>query len=168
MKNLQAEAGRQALVTALGNAAKELRNVHADHLARTVHAPTGCPCSTGAPETCPLAAAIAECDEVLCEEGETEVQRRKQIGGVVTAETLAEYRETLPRDQAAEIEPGCVTWAITYEPGAQRGQMTVWPATGRAAIYLGGASAWGEWDNKAGVLTTDDGGRYDEDGQLIR
>ena len=83
----------------------------------------------------------------------------------VTADNLETVRETMHgRDQAEELVVGCETWGILYQPGNQRGQMTVWP-NGRAAIMLGGNSAWGDWID--GQMLTDDGELYDSAGELI-
>lgn len=57
------------LRTAAENALIELRNIHADMLARTEHAPTGCPCSVGTSEPCPVAMAIDDLKEALQEGG---------------------------------------------------------------------------------------------------
>ena len=70
----------------------------------------------------------------------------------VTAENIEDVRAAMAAlDQAAELEPGCATWGITYA-GGQRGQMTIWPS-GRGAIAIGGTSDWGKWEN--GILTQD-------------
>jgi hypothetical protein len=82
----------------------------------------------------------------------------------ITEDNLDAARELLPRDQAREVVVGCKTWAVYY--GSQRGQMTVWPS-GRAAICLGGDSEWGDWDFQAGMLTTEAGVRYDDDGNEV-
>lgn len=91
----------------------------------------------------------------------------------VTAENLETVKsEMTALDQIKDVEPGCETWAITYE-GGQRGQMTVWPKTGRGAICFGGDSEWGDWDVNARTLHLDepdtDGNTivYDEMGDLI-
>jgi len=84
----------------------------------------------------------------------------------ITAANLETMRETVAAaaiDQAAELAPGCKTWPITYE-GGQRGQMTVWPDTGRGAICQGGESAYGDWDEETRTLTLD---APDDDGDPI-
>ncbi|GAA5514755.1 hypothetical protein Dcar01_03516 [Deinococcus carri] len=80
---------------------------------------------------------------------------------IVTAENIKDAREMLPLDQGTELETGCETWGILYT-GGQRGQMTRWP-NGRGAVCFGGDSEWGDWDGE--ILTTDDGTRYNEDGE---
>lgn len=86
---------------------------------------------------------------------------------LVTRDNIEVVKDSMAAlDQRAELAPGCVTWAIYYEPGSQRGQMTVWP-NGRGAIARGGDSIWGDWDDTAKVLVCDaDEGVYDEDGDL--
>ena len=87
---------------------------------------------------------------------------------IVTEDNIAAVKQSMAAlDQAAEIAPGCVTWSIYYEPGDQRGQMTVWP-NGRGAVAHGGNSIWGYWDDESKQLACDDGqGIYDEDGDLV-
>ena len=85
---------------------------------------------------------------------------------LVTDDNIEDVREIMcAADQADEIYPGCVTQGILYEPGQQRGQLTVYSNNMRAAICIGGYSVWGEWDDDAETLTTDDGIVYDEDGE---
>jgi hypothetical protein len=68
-------------------------------------------------------------------------------------------------DQATEVYPGCVTWGIIYD-GGQRGQMTIYPKTGRAALCLGGDSIWGDWSG--GCLHADSGEEiWTSDGELV-
>ena len=80
----------------------------------------------------------------------------------ITADNINAMRDTLPGDQAKEIEIGCRTWPITYG-GSCRGQMTVWP-TGRGAVEFGGDSIWGDWAEGEQRLYTED---YDEAGNCI-
>lgn len=83
----------------------------------------------------------------------------------VTAENIDAVREDMAAgDQKKEIEPGCETWAIFYEPGCQRGQMTVWPYKGRAAVAFGADSQWGDWDPNVRTLHLDE---PDADGNTI-
>lgn len=93
----------------------------------------------------------------------------------VDADNLEEIREEMQNalDQAAELEPGCVTWRITYQ-GGQAGRMTRWP-NDRGAVCKGGVSVWGDWITRDGreVLRSeeqaDEGGwiGYEEDGEEI-
>ena len=48
---------------------------------------------------------------------------------------------------------------ITYE-GGQRGQMTVYHPAERAAIFTGGLSVGGDWDDDTRTLRTEDGTEY--------
>jgi hypothetical protein len=74
----------------------------------------------------------------------------------ITSENLEDIREQVSTcDQARALIVGCRTWGIFYEPGRQRGQMTVWP-NGRGAIDFGGDSIWGDWDETHQLLVTDD------------
>lgn len=86
----------------------------------------------------------------------------------VTSDNLDEVISSMAAlDQAEELAPGCITWAIFYDPGDQRGQMTVWP-NGRGAMACGGDSVWGDWDEDSQTLQIDDGGgTYDCDGEII-
>ncbi len=61
---------------------------------------------------------------------------------------LGDLSERLPFDQARELKQGEVvsTYGFLYE-GGQRGQLTVYHSSGRGAIFLGGDSDWGDWDN---------------------
>jgi len=72
---------------------------------------------------------------------------------VITAENIRRMRETLPRDQSAEIEIGCVTWQFGWENFV--GHITVWP-NGRGAVCWNGTSAWGDWDWDCNMLKLDD------------
>lgn len=92
----------------------------------------------------------------------------------VTAENIDIVRDQIASgDQREEVEPGCETWGILYQPGSQRGQITVWPREGRAAIALGGPSVWGDWDPDTRTIITDyvdTNGRpivYDETGAFV-
>jgi hypothetical protein len=61
----------------------------------------------------------------------------------VTSTNIAEALQYCSAsDQRDDLKPGCLTWPIYYDPGAQRGQLTIWPADGRAAVALGGDSDW--------------------------
>jgi hypothetical protein len=53
------------LTQALRMALIELTNTHQDMLHRTQHAPTGCPCTTGGHECCPVKDAIEAGMEAL-------------------------------------------------------------------------------------------------------
>jgi len=81
----------------------------------------------------------------------------------VTSENLEDIREQIPAlDQQQELKVGQVisTWPVYYEPGAQRGQLTVWHEGRdecRAALCLGGDSAWGRWSEEEGFIPDDDG-----------
>ena len=76
---------------------------------------------------------------------------------IVTAENIDEVREDMAAcDQANELEPGCETWGIIYEPGGQRGQMTIWPEDQRGAVCHGADSAWGDWYSNKMMLQLDD------------
>ena len=84
----------------------------------------------------------------------------------VTAENFQEvHGMVLASDMAAEIAVGqeIETWPITYE-GGQRGQMAVFHDTQRAAIFTGGLSVWGDWDESTRTLRDEDGTEYDENG----
>jgi hypothetical protein len=88
------------------------------------------------------------------------------VPALVTADNLEIIAELgAGCDQMCELETGCVTWGIKYE-GGQRGQMTVWP-NGRAALYLGGDSIWGDWSEESQTMVSDDGETYDDDGERI-
>ena len=51
---------------------------------------------------------------------------------------------------------GCETWGILYEPGNQRGQITVWPDNDRAAVMVTGMRrrAQSRWTAAAWWTTT--------------
>lgn len=92
---------------------------------------------------------------------------------IVTADNLEDVKEMIGvRDQAAELKPGCESWGFFYSGGC-RGQITIWPEEGRAAIEFGGDSAWGDWDADRRIIVTDvcdeDGAviAYDEDGERV-
>lgn len=92
----------------------------------------------------------------------------------VTAENIDTVREEVTAlDQCKNLEVGCETWSITYQPGNQGGWITVWPHKGRAAICLGGDSIWGKWDANARTIITDDEDEngfpvvYDEEGEIV-
>jgi hypothetical protein len=61
-----------------------------------------------------------------------------------TANNLETIRESLPSDQANELQPGCITWRIS------EGAITVWPSEGRAAVCTGGDSDWGDYTGTPG------------------
>lgn len=82
----------------------------------------------------------------------------------VTEENLVAVRGAISSDQAAELEPGCEAWPIYYGSGRQIGHMTRWPS-GRGAVSFGADSEWGDWSR--GLLETDEGSFYDEDGREI-
>lgn len=68
---------------------------------------------------------------------------------LITADNLQWYRDIVSfSDQAAELKPDEVmsTYCFLYE-NRQRGQLTVYHSSGRAAVALGGDSEWGDWDN---------------------
>jgi hypothetical protein len=84
---------------------------------------------------------------------------------VATADNLDEVRDACAAlDQRAELKPGCETWGTVYA-GGQRGQVTVWPEEGRAAVCWGADSQWGDWDDAARTLRLDSGEIVDEDGE---
>ncbi len=70
-------------------------------------------------------------------------------------------------DQHREMRAGCETWAIFYEPGHQRGQMTVWPDDGRSAVCWGADSSWGDWDGAARILTFDSSVQVNAAGEIV-
>ncbi len=91
----------------------------------------------------------------------------------VTEDNIEQVREEISSlDQREKLEVGCETWAVFYT-GRQRGQMTVWPDKGLAALDLGGNSIWGDWDSNARNLITEDEDEngfkivYDENGEHI-
>lgn len=87
----------------------------------------------------------------------------------VTAENFQEVNKmVLASDMAAEVKIGqeIETWPITYE-GGQRGQMTVYHPAERAAIFTGGLSVWGDWDEDTRTLRDEDGAEYDENGEPV-
>jgi hypothetical protein len=82
----------------------------------------------------------------------------------VTTENLELVRDQMSVvDQGAKLEPGCETWGFLYG-GGQRGQITVWPHKGRAAICHGGDSVWGSWDPNARAIIADE---LDDDGRAV-
>ena len=86
---------------------------------------------------------------------------------LVTATNIETIKEIMGAcDQMAVISPGCITWGILYS-GGQRGQMTVYPETGRAAVCFGGDSIWGDWDEHARQITDDNGQTWDTDGEEV-
>ena len=83
---------------------------------------------------------------------------------IVTKANIEDVRDNMAgMDQALELVPGCRTWAISYG-GGQRGQMTVWPDTGRSAVSHGADSVWGDWIDADSIMRPDD--PYDADGYL--
>lgn len=62
----------------------------------------------------------------------------------VTTGNLETIRESLPSDQADELQPGCISWRI------REGAITVWPSEGRAAVCTGGDSDWGDYTGTPG------------------
>lgn len=92
----------------------------------------------------------------------------------VTAENIDTVREDVKAlDQREELEIGCETWSITYQPGNQGGWITVWPHSGRAGVCLGGDSIWGDWNANARTIHTEDKDEngqpivYDENGEIV-
>ncbi len=97
----------------------------------------------------------------------------------VNEDNIEEIRDAIAAtDQRNEIRVGQVisTWPIVYEPGQQRGQMTIWHDTDRGACCHGGDSLWGDWSDPKRVLCLEESGstepgvsRYevDEDGHII-
>jgi len=81
---------------------------------------------------------------------------------IVTKENIEQVKYGMPLDQEEELRPGCITWVVVDDRGIL-GRMTVWPDTGRGAIWWGGNSVWGDWDEDKRVLVLDedapDGGR---------
>jgi hypothetical protein len=72
-------------------------------------------------------------------------------------------------DQRGEIGIGQIvsTWPIRCANG-DRGQITLWHETQRAAICFGGDSLWGDWNPSTSTISTDpDGEVYDADGKLV-
>lgn len=89
---------------------------------------------------------------------------------LVTEDNIDEIKWEICCDQADEVEVGMTisTYAIFYEPGHQRGQMTIFHDTGRGAINFGADSDWGDWDDERGILTLDDAGQeYNTNGEWI-
>lgn len=85
----------------------------------------------------------------------------------VTAENLVDARDACSAlDQRVELKPGCETWGIIYE-GGQRGQMTVWPEEGRAAVEWGADSQWGDWIELSRTLRLDSGEIVTEGGEVL-
>jgi hypothetical protein len=75
----------------------------------------------------------------------------------------------VPQDQRDAIRPGIRVshWAFTDSHGHQ-GYVIISHTTGRAGICFGeGRSQWGRWDEGTGVLSTDDGQRYNRVGEQI-
>ena len=84
---------------------------------------------------------------------------------VITAENIGRIREQLPRDQAAALQVGCLTWQFGYESFV--GHITVWPTERRAAVAWNGNSSWGDWDGDCNVIRLDEGGCVTADGELV-
>lgn len=84
----------------------------------------------------------------------------------VTTDNLETIRESLPSDQADELQPGCITWRI------REGAITVWPSEGRAAVCAGGDSDWGDYTGTPGdddfVVRLDVGVVVGSDGAAIQ
>ena|SRR5215471_8739024 len=75
----------------------------------------------------------------------------------------------VPQDQREAIRPGIRIshYAFTNQYG-QQGYVIISHTTGRAGICFGqGRSQWGRWDEETGVLSTDDGQRYNRVGEQI-
>lgn len=89
---------------------------------------------------------------------------------LVTEENIEEIREEINCDQADEIKVGDTisTYAIFYQPGNQRGQLTIVHNEGRAGIHFGADSDWGNWSDKKQILTLDENDQqYDINGEEI-
>lgn len=85
---------------------------------------------------------------------------------IVTIDNIETARESCAAlDQRAELAPGCETWPI-YTQG-QRGQMTVWPDAGRAAVCWGADSAYGDWDAETRTLTLGTGEVVHDAGEVM-
>lgn len=83
------------------------------------------------------------------------------LGGTeVTQANFDEIRERLPRDQARELKVGCLTWTAHSDRSPEMRVITVWPEEGRAAIFHGADSAWGDWDEAARTIRVDVGGEW--------
>lgn len=84
----------------------------------------------------------------------------------LTVTNIERIKALMPIDQAAEAVVRCETWSFYYQPGNQAGQFTVWP-NGRGAVFFGGNSLWGDWDDNHNVLHLDNGGQVDAQGRVI-
>ena len=85
-------------------------------------------------------------------------------GDVIIPDTLESARAAcVAADQRSRLGIGARTWAITYQPGGQRGQMSQWGDSG--AIMLGGDSSYGEWRDAG--LVCDDGVTYTAGGEEV-
>jgi len=82
---------------------------------------------------------------------------------VVTAENIEDAKYGMPLDQAEELRPGCITWPI-FDSNGNRGQITIWPDTGRGAVCWGGNSFWGDWYDDSRVIVLDETAK---DGSMI-
>ncbi len=74
---------------------------------------------------------------------------------IVTADNIREVVVTLPREQAADLRPGCETWPVSAL-GTREGQITVYPESGHAAVSWGHGSFWGQWRSNERVIVLDD------------
>lgn len=79
------------------------------------------------------------------------IEQRENV--VLDGWNLGDMLHRLPFDQGQELRQGetISTYGFLYE-GGQRGQLTVYHSQGRAAIFLGGDSDWGDWDHDSNAL----------------
>ena len=86
----------------------------------------------------------------------------------VTEENIELVKELVSVcDQSDALDVGSETWAITYEPGQQGGQMSRF-SDGTGAVSFGGDSIWGEWrDDKLYPFDPCDQAVYDTFGRRV-
>lgn len=71
-------------------------------------------------------------------------------------ESLRADLALLAPDQAAALEPGCLTWLAENAEGFTS-RLILWPDRRRAALAADTGSCWGEWDAIARRITLANG-----------
>ena len=90
------------------------------------------------------------------------------INAVTTVDTAniesvrAELAALAP-EQAAALEPGCLTWLAENAEGFTA-RLTLWPDRRTAAIAADTGSFWGTWDSEARRILLSNGDRINVQG----
>lgn len=87
----------------------------------------------------------------------------------VTPSDIAEMKDVIP-DQMDQVEEGdaVAVYIVDNRIEKVKGLLTVWPSKNMASIDMGDGIVWGEWEEKRGLVVTEEfGEEQDEDGQAV-